>query len=220
MKYILVENREIIHLGPIDWKPRFIKSELEDLEIDFFIPPVEEGYIKINDKFEIIPITSGDVIPIFDPIYEGISGPFYTYSEFEVGIFYEVQQQQLESIKCNLKPSIVSERYNKEISGTKVTLQGVEVTLDTSRGNRDIFYQKYLLMGDSETIQWKFPETWLTLTKAEFGEVASAIIVHVQNAFDWELSIFNKVDSANDIEMLKSIEIIEPSQVTNEFGMI
>lgn len=220
MKYILVENRTIIHLGPIDWKPRFIKSELDELEIDFFIPPVEQGYIKINNELELIPITSGDVAPAFDQNYESITGPYYTYFDFEVHTYYDILQQPIESIKANLKPSVTNERYIKEIAGTKVMIQNIEVTVDTARSNRDIFVQKYLLMGDTETVQWKFPEAWLTLTKVELGQVVAAGAIHVQNSFEWESLTCNEIDDANDIETLKAIIIVEPPIVNNNVGIM
>ena len=47
--YLLVENRQIVHLGPIPWRHRFIQSELDDLEVDFVVPQSEQGYIKINE---------------------------------------------------------------------------------------------------------------------------------------------------------------------------
>ena len=93
MNYLLVENRQSgnpsILLGPIVWKPRFIQSEIDDLEVDYKVPPAEQGYIKINDNLEIIPVIEATDAGE-DPLYEGLAGPFYNYTDTTDTFHYNI----------------------------------------------------------------------------------------------------------------------------------
>jgi hypothetical protein len=205
MKYILVEDRKIVHLVT-DWRYRFIQRELDDLEIDFIAPPVEVGYIKINNNFEIFPITSSEM-PDYDPIFEQLAGPFYEYRVNEVAESYLLNNRSIESIKTSLKEKVAAMRYNKEVAGVKITIQGKEITIETDRDTRNIFVQKYMLMDDNSTSEWKFPEGWLTLTKLELGTIIQVGANYIQSQFDWERNVSDQVDVATNINELRNIEI-------------
>ena len=69
-------------------------------------------------------------------------------------------------------------------------------------------------MGDTDTVVWKFPETWLTLTKAELSSVVIAGAAYIQAQFDWEKSVADSIDAAATVDDLKAITIVEPA-VTN-----
>lgn len=212
MQYILVENKEIVHLGPIFWRHRFIQSELEDHEIDFVVPPVEPNkYLKISDSFEIFPI---ELItqPSYDPLYEQLVGPYWSFDNNVAIGTYTVTSRDINTIKFDLKSLAASERYNKEVAGTKTIIQGQEVSVDTSRDGRNIFVQKYMMMGDAETVQWKFPECWLTLTKSELGEVVAAGAACVESQFVWEQGIVNQIEAATTTDELKAIIIVESTE--------
>ena len=88
-------------------------------------------------------------------------------------------------------------------------MQNVEVTADTNRGDRDIFIQKYLLMNENDVVTWKFPETWLNLTKLELGLIVAAGAAHVQNAFEWEDALVNQIGNCTTLEELDAIVIVE-----------
>lgn len=208
MNYILVENRQIIHLGPITWRQRFIQSELDDLEVDYQVMPVESGYIKINDNFEIIPIAD-TVNPDFNPIYEELSGPFWAYSDTSVSNEYIVIQRNIDHVKSTLIQIAANERYRKENLGTKAVVQGQEVSIDTLRSNRNTLAQSFLLMTDTDTLQWKFPEGWLTLSYSDAELVVKASAAYIQAQFDWEKSIIDSITNASDVDTLKEIVIVE-----------
>jgi hypothetical protein len=107
-----------------------------------------------------------------------------------------------------LKLQAADERWIKETAGTTTTIQDTVVTVDTARGSRDIFVQKYLLMLDSDVVTWKFPETWLSLTKTDLGQVVAAGASHVQSAFAWEKDINDAINTADTLDALDAIVIV------------
>lgn len=204
MNYILVENREIVHLGPISWRPRFIQSELDDLEVDFIINPTETGYVKINDNFEIIPITI-DSTPPYDLQYQHLSGPFWNYSDQEVEMYYTVHDLDLESVKNIFKQQVPPIRYRQEIAGTKININGMDLSLDTSREQRNIYIQQYMSMGDNDTVNWKFPEAWMTLSKQQMFDVVTAVNNWIQTQFQWEIWALSQIDACQTVEEVKDL---------------
>lgn len=208
MDYVLVENKTTVLWGALPWRHRFIQSELNDLEIDYTVSPTEpNSYIKINDSIEIFPVVEKN-IPEHDGIYEELAGPFWNFENNVAKATYVKQNRNIDVIKGDLKNIAAAERYRKEISGTKTTIQGVEVTIDTTRETRNIFIQKYSIMDDTEVVQWKFPETWLTLTKQELKTVIDAGASYIQTQFDWEKSIADEIDSKQYVDDLKQIIIV------------
>lgn len=209
MQYLLVENKQTIHLGPTFWRHRFIQSELDDIGVVFTVPPVEpNGHLKITDTVEIFPVSSL-YTPNHDSTYEQLSGPFWLFTDTEATGIYSVVQKPLETIKSELKALAAAERYKREVAGAKAIIQDQEVFVDTSRDGRNIFVQKYAMMSDTDTVKWKFPEMWLTLTKSELGQIIAAGAAYVQSQFDWESGIIIQIDAANFVEQLKQITIVE-----------
>lgn len=206
MNYILVENRQIVHLGPISWRPNYIQSELQSLDIVHPLPATESGYIRINDSFELIPITSEDC-PQIDTNFEQYAGPFYEYKDTEVHMYYDVLTLPIENIKNNLKNIIASDRYNKEISGTTVTVAGNEIQVDTSREARVNYVQKYTSMTDNESINWKTgPFSWVTMTKTDLSALIRLVDVFVQKQFDREKTLVDMIDATTEVTTLKEIQ--------------
>jgi hypothetical protein len=209
MQYLLVENKEIIHLGPLFWRHRFIQSELDDLEIEYAVSPVEpNAYLKITDSLEIFPIES-ITQPSYDSTYEQLVGPLWTFTDVAIGA-YTVTSRELNVVKSVLKGFAAAERYKKEVAGVSVTIQGQEVVVDTSRDGRNIFVQKYQLMADTDIVQWKFPTIWLTLSKTDLGLAVTAGATYVEAQFVWEQRIANQIEAAVTVDELKAVVIVEP----------
>lgn len=208
MQYLLVENKEIIHLGPIFWRHRFIQSELEDHDVNYIVSPTEpNAYVKINDEFEIYPVELET--PEYDSIYQQLAGPNWTFDNNIASGTYTVVDRELDIVKNDLKTLTASERYKKEVAGIKVTVQNIEVSVATDRESRSVYTQKLVSMSDTDTAQWKFPEAWLTLTKQELNTVLNSINTHVQTQYDWEVDVVRQIDSAVDADALKNIIIVE-----------
>ena len=203
--YVLVENRQIIHLGPIPWRHRFIQSELDDLEVTYTVPPVEQGYIRINDNFEIFPVgeAMGDD---GDSRWEDPVGPTWEYVDNQAIPTFGKQDKLLDQIRQFIKNDLAAKRYVKEAAGTQVEIRpGIMVTADTSRDGRNIFVQVYGTMADDSTVDWKFPEGWFTITKAELGDVIAGGYTYIQEQFVWEKTYSDRVDAAIDVGELKAI---------------
>lgn len=203
--YLLVENRKVIYLDMI-WRPRMFQNELQDLGLmtDVLFTETEPGYLKINDSFEIIPVTEV-TSPEYDPRYERLSGPHVSYGDTFAEKVFIKEPNPIDNIKTELKSKISSERYNKEIVGFKHTIQGIEVTVDTSREIRNIFIQKLLIMDENEVANWKFNEAWVPITKHDLKELVSKGASYIQAQFDWEKDAVNKIDAAESIDELKSL---------------
>lgn len=208
MQYLLVENKQIIHLGPIFWRHRFIQSELEDLNVDYIVSPAEpNAYVKINDSFEIYPATVET--PPHDGMYQQLAGPNWVFESDVATGTYTIVDRDLNSVKADLKTLAASERYKKEVAGIKLTIQGTEVSVATNRDSKNNYAQQVLAMSDADTVQWKFAEAWLTLSKAEMASLLADVNTHVQTQFDWERNIADQIDSATDADTLKNITIVE-----------
>mgnify|MGYP001552579531 CR=1 FL=1 len=211
--YALIHNDRVI-IGPKEWNKAFFEFKLKQKKIDFkFISrkPVETLPLILNDQnTRIVPAT---VVrePINDMI-QGYRGPLWEIEQDSATATYEILTQPLESAKNNYKKLLADERYIKEIAGTTTTVQDTEVSLDTSRDGRAVYTQKYVLMEDTNTINWKFVEGWLELTKTELGDIIKAVEAYIQSTFDWEKDLSDQIDAETVVEdLVKYEEIIRPT---------
>jgi hypothetical protein len=208
--YVLANNNHVLN-GPRAWNYRSFESTLEeDLEIEYKLPltKTDEEIITIDENTHIYPARYE--YPAYNQKTEYLHGPFWDFSTGTAIGTFEILPIQIEFIKQSLKQKVAANRYIKENAGTKITIQDTEVSIDTSRDNRNIFVQKYLLMNDTDTIQWKFPETWLTLSKQELGLVVTAADAYIQAQFDWEVTKGIEIDSKTTAEELNLVDIGDP----------
>jgi len=206
--YVLIHNDRVL-VGPRDWNRPMFTTTLDKLNIEYDLLPRKAP----TD----LPIVLGAgtyityarmEIPEHNEKTETYYGPFWDFTDTNLALgTYRVKERSIEQIREILVREAADVRYQKEISGTTVTIQDTTVALDTSREGRNIFVQKYTLMGDSDTVNWKFLEGWLTLTKAELGSAVNAIETHVQGAFDWEKTIIDQITTATTAAELDAIEI-------------
>lgn len=203
MDYLIVENRQTVHLGPMNWRQRRFQEEINDLEIEYTVPVSEQGYIKVNDSLEIFPVSLE--VPAADPLFECFAGPFWTYGDDIAIGKYEVESLNIATIKANIKSVVASKRYEKEVAGTTIALQSNVVSLDTTRENRNGFAQIHSQMQDDSVIDWKFSSCWLTLTKEEVKTIVNTINSYVQEQFTWEKTVVDTVDQASTVDELKQI---------------
>ena len=212
--YVITHHHDYdeVLLGPIEWNPRFIASVLQS-DLDLSSRPVITQEDKDKVPYNILPNVRirpvNTVNEEYNPKTQFLIGPYWSYTDDEATATYVATYKDMDIIRAELKQQLVNERYKKEISGIKVTIQEKEVTVDTSRENRNIYVQRYVTMNDLETIEWKFPEGWFTLTKEELGSVVTACNNHVQSAFNWELQKSIAIDSATNHDELDLIEVVE-----------
>jgi hypothetical protein len=193
----------------------------------FTVSPNEIGYVRINDNFEIFPVGEalGDA---GDSRWEDPVGPTWSFVEEEIELprpefmpeemptptywkreaipTFSKIDKPLDQVRQFIKSDVAGKRYVKEAAGTQVEIRpGVTVTADTSRDGRAIFVQVYGTMADDATVDWKFPEGWFTITKAELGAVIAGGFTYIQEQFIWEKTFVDRVDAAVTMDELKII---------------
>lgn len=207
--YVLIHKNRVI-VGPMDWNRAMFDGALSKLQIVKTLPrtaPPDLPFI-IDDETRLA--ESVYEYPPYNPRIEYPNGPFWNFdAPVAVGTFV-VEPIPVEFIKASLKQEAAAERYRTEELGTTHVLQGVTVTLDTSRAGRDIFAQAYLLMGDTDVKNWKFPEGWFTVTKPELGGIVGAGSAYIQTCFDWERAKAEEIVACATAAELAAIVIVEP----------
>lgn len=222
MDYLIVQNRQTILLGPTNWRQRFFQNEINelvdsgDLTVSYSVPATEQSYINVGDGIEIIPatLTACD----FNPIYEELSGPFWTFNENNAEGNYNVISLSIDRIKQNLKQLVAKERYQKQISGTEVTIADTTFFISTDIDTINQLVTLANSTGDN-TINYKSPKGFISITGSDIQNVVTQIHNYIQTHFDWELDIINQIDNATDIDTLKNITIVEPEKLLNRFGV-
>lgn len=207
MYAVIYDNRVLV--GPMNWNRGMFQGALERKGIQYPLPRTAPDNLPltINEHAKIMRVD--EIRPTMNPLVEFYYGPLWDITEETAIANYEVHDSPIESMRYNLKQVAAQERYKREVLGTTTTIQEQTVTIDTNRGARDIFVQKYLLMSDTDTVNWKFPEGWLTLTKQDLGTVVQAGAQYIQSCFDWELNIAEQIDLAQTKQDLLAIIIAE-----------
>ena len=204
--FVIIYNNSVI-LGPMKWNQRRFQSVIEEeCEIITILPEtnIDDSVITINENIQILPVQETPN-PEFNQKIEILHGPFWEFTTTHAISSYIVQPKVLEAVQNELKNELANTRWEKEIAGIKITIQNVEITADTNRGVRDLFVQQYLLMGETETVMWKFPETWLNLTKQDLGLIVGSGANHVKQAFEWEQSLVNQIDLCTTLSELDAL---------------
>jgi len=207
--FVIVYNNSVI-LGPMRWnRYRFQNEILEECEFSVTLPDSNTtNAIVVSNDIKILPV-EGTQNPAFNSKIEFLNGPFWEFTDTKAICSFEVQSYKVDAVKNQLFSLCAAERWKKESLGVKINLQGLDVTIDTARGNRDILIQKYLLLNETDVIQWKFSEGWLGLTKTDLGEIVAVINKHVQDQFDWELAKIDEINACETLEQLDAVIITD-----------
>lgn len=212
MEYLLVKDKQQILLGPMPWKPRYIQSEINDLvesgdkATSFTISQTENGYVNCGDGYEIFPVIME--ITEYDPIYQHLAGPYYTFSDNLATGSYVINESDISLVKPALKQSVKEERQRKQLLGTTLNIGGTDVILDTNADELANFVSLLSTIGD-DSVNWKFKEGFITLTKADVQNIVDTIRSHIQSQFDWEKTTCETIDAATELTSLKSLTITE-----------
>ena len=223
MNYLLVQNKQIVHLGPINWRQRFIQTEINDLvdagelTIEYSVPATEQGYIDIGEGFEIFPVEL--TTPSVDYTYQHLAGPVYTYDTNTATGTYTPYDLDIDSVKSNLKAIAAAERYRKQTLGTTVTIAGINFFVQTDKDTINQYISLATSTGNN-TINYKSPTGFISVTGEDIQNIANQINDYIQEQFNWELNINNQIDSINDITTLQSLVIVEPFTPLTPGGLI
>ena len=204
--YVLVSNNRVLN-GPRPWSYNSFKNTLEqELGITHNLPlnKTDGSAIHVSDTVKIYPVVIDNSIE-YNPKIEYLHGPFWDFSNNIATGTFIVQNNSLDSVKEYLKSVVADNRYKKEISGIQQIVNNTSVTIDTDRNTRNIFFQKYLLMGENDTVEWKFPEAWITLNKSQLGGIVSNAAAHIETQFIWEANKVVEINSANSYSELDNI---------------
>ena len=210
--WALVQNNQI-KVGPRDWNRWVWRGWIqEEMSIDFAVPPLPD-----RDLYEIDPVTVITKVtisepPSYNPRTQTPAGPWLTVEPTQVTGEWTIQDLDLSTAQTNLKAALAANRYDRETSGTTADIQGQTVPLDTDRVTRQIWAN--MLVAGLSNVSYKFSSnTWLTLSQADIQTITGILIAKVQADFDWEKSIIDLIDAAQDTATLNTIDVGDPLPV-------
>jgi len=209
--FVLAKNRLSIILGPMEYSKRYFQSVVkDDLDLDINFPSSVSGYTDLGSGLEIFSVTV--VQPSYNSKIEQLAGPFFTFlPDNTVVADFNIVPKNIEVVKSDLKALAASQRYNKEIGGVDVTIQGKTVKALTGREDRNLYLQALQL--GAANISWKFDvNTWLTLSLAELGDIVTAVMNHVKTCFEEEATKAIEIDSCTSLAQLNDV-IFENQQI-------
>jgi len=204
MLFVIVYNNSVI-LGPMEWKARRFSEVIDDdCEITVTLPLTNEGYYEVNSEIKIWPVQFVNE-PVYNPKIEHLHGPFY---EFTDGVAYsskQVRQIPLDAAQNFVKQDAATERWKKQNSGVKVTLNGTEYSFSSDLNTKSIFHQ--YITSNLDSVNWKInQDTWITLSKSDIQTIFNAIVSHVQSTYDWEATKLTEINNATH-ETLSNITL-------------
>lgn len=204
MNFILTDNNFVV-IGPKPWNKRAFEATLQDdLDIAFTLPSTNDAYLEVSPTVKFFPVTYVEPQQ-FNPKIQQYAGPFYTFDATSAVGTYNAVDKNIDEVRGNLKGIVAANRYVIECAGLKVTVQGNDVFVYTDRQNRHMYIQQYQFMADNATALWKFPEMWLTLSKAEMGAIVAAGAAHIHAAYAWENSKVVEIDACTTLAALDAV---------------
>lgn len=210
MNYV-VKYKDRVVLGIIPWNNKYIMDVMrirhnELIEIPSIEPEESKFPLVVNQDITIYPAEE-DRPGAINPLIEFYQGPTWEFLENKVIAHYQVLPLDLNSVKQNYKAKAAFLRYKKEIVGTKINLDGIEYTVETNRESRSKYVERLTSMGET-SINFKFQEGWVSLTKENMQSVVAAIESHVQSCFNEEYAFNVTIDAAQTTEELLAIEAL------------
>ena len=206
--YVLIHKNRVV-VGPMGWNRAMFDAALKRAKITQTLPRVAPEQLPLVIDQDTKIMQASLVYQEYNSKIEYLHGPFWDLTGDQAIGTFEIKETPVEQIKAKLIQDAAAARYDKEIAGVKATIQGLEVTVDTNRGSRDVFVQQFLLMGENDVSSWKFPEGWLSLSKQDLGLAVAAGVAHVQAAFDWERSKIEEINAATTPAQLDAVVIVE-----------
>lgn len=221
--YVVTDHnsQNFVILGPIAWKPRYIGDIISDeIQEDVTITQADELRVPFDVRPGVtIRRTTISHEPITNDLIQVHQGPTWTYDdenlEHQATAHWHVQDRGMDETRAILKNKVADLRWKRENMGITLTIQDLSVWCDTARGSRDIFLQKFMMMADGDVVNWKFPNTWLMLTKSELGLIVSSGSAHIQSCFDWELAQNQLIDACDSLTELAALVFEDVSQPIN-----
>jgi hypothetical protein len=203
-------------LGPIDWKPEFISSVIEqDLDLDYRPKILKSDIDKI--PYEVVPnVFIREIVqtkaPEINHKTQFLTGPYWSYNEQGAVAVYKEAYKDIDIVKSELKSIVSSERYIRETSGFQFSIDSDNtVYISTGRESRSNFFDKLSVI-EENTINFKFGDKFIIIDKLQLQQICNQIDNHIQQSFDWERQLFSNIDRCTTHAELDSIVIVTPKE--------
>lgn len=219
--FVIIDNNDNnrIIIGPMEWKPKYFSFALSE-EYD------QEITVNLSDQslvpYEVIPgvfIRECDTsYSSIDPETQDYAGPSWTlHANGSATAAWVATDKALHNIKGFFNNQAASERYKKEVTPFKITIDGTEYTQGTAREDRSIFTLLLAyVMKPNIPIYWKFQEGFVLLNKQSIEALLNTYNDHIQTNFVWEKDKITAVNNSTTKEEIKAIEIkVKPGPVGN-----
>jgi hypothetical protein len=222
MEIALIHNNSL-ELGPFGANVHYINQELEELEVEERVSPQSFSELPIHFSDGLTHLLPTErVIPENDPKYHNVGNFSWEIIEedeipVKVVFTHEVADKTLEEVKELRKQEVAPYRKEKENTTITLTVNGTAVEVSTSREERILLASK--LSAAPGPHNFKFQNTWLEITTEELQYILNQIDVKVQEAFDWELSKLQEIDTCATIDDVYDIVIREQPETPQRFGL-
>lgn len=215
--YAIVINNKV-EIGPRDWNYSIFAKQLKEKELPYDeLPKAKPKTSIITDNWKLLPINIINK-PTHDAIYEQLEGPTYTIKEDGIDLSYKVVPETLAVAKSKLSTKVTEDRYKVEVNGIGFTFaDATEVTLYTTREDRNTYLDALLTVPDGINVKFKFKDgIFKEVTKAELQQIVNTIMTHIQSAFEWEATKLVEIDNCLTLEELKQLDLVHPNLVITE----
>lgn len=214
MMYV-VKYKERVILGLIPWNWKYITDVLMirhrvTIDIPIEEPQPSEFPLRVHDDVTIY-IGEENIPKNMNPMTEYYYGPTWEFLEDKVIAKYEIVPLELQSAKNNYKNLAAKKRYEKEIEGVEIVINNTQLKIETSREERSKYIEKLISIDNVETLNWKFKEGWMSLSKQNLQYIVQSIDSHIQSAYDYEYNLNNLIDNAVSSNDLLNIQELNES---------
>jgi hypothetical protein len=129
-----------------------------------------------------------------------------------VEMTYLIANKTLDQIKQEYKSQIAPIRKSKENTYINLEINGIEVSISTSRENRLMFVNK--LLASPGIHKFKFGnDLWIEIAEENLTYIISQIDKTVQAAFDWEYQKLQEVDACVTAEEVYNVILVETQEI-------
>jgi hypothetical protein len=145
--------------------------------------------------------------PVLDDRFQYHEGLTWVIDSGKAVGTYFVLDRSLAEVKSILQEQLSTKSFQRQVGGVEVDFNGYTVKLNTDVVARVTLIQRWQLMADTDTIKHKVNnQLWMDLTKSEVTTLLHAIHDHISSVLNWEHSIFNQIENAEGVSVLKEIE--------------
>lgn len=209
--YVIINKNRVV-IGALPWNATYFTRVIQSrhrvlLDIPADEPSPESFPMTLTEDWIIKRAVEQEKQPL-NPYVEEYYGPQWDISGDEAVAVYKVRDLPLDHMKTNFYGLFANERYTKETSGAKITIGDEEYSLPTDRESRNAFVLAAMNLQEDQTINWKFKEGWVELTKASFDQVLATLNTHVQQAFANELDKTQRVLECETKQQLLDLDLL------------